>query len=293
VIPQAPVQRMLNPLNFEPFTVVFSLFFFWAMTWLGSSFHKKNQKLEGEDREEFLFILGGTLTLLGLIIGFTFSMAVSRYDLRKQYEEQEANTIGTEYKRVDLLPAADASKVHAMLRRYLDQRIFHYETRNEQQLEQIDAQTERLQRDLWSGVAAPTAVQPTPVNTLILAGMNEVIDSQGYAQAASSNRIPMGAWGLLTLISMFCNFLIGYSLPGKRALLSLILPVALCASLVLIADIDNPRRGFIYVRAQNLESLAASLRRTEGYEGRDSTEQESIMGPSLQEGPPIREEKSR
>jgi hypothetical protein len=225
-----------------------------------------NQKLEGENREEFLFILGGTLTLVGLIIGFTFSMAVSRYDLRKQYEEQEANTIGTEYSRVDLLPVADAAKVHTLLRRYLDQRILHYEIPDNQRLEEIDAQTERLQQELWSGVAVPAAAQPTPVNTLILAGMNEVIDSQGYAQAASWNRIPIAAWSLLAIIATFVNFLVGYSLPEKRAFLSLILPMALSASLFLIADIDNPRRGLIHVRPQNLESLAESLRRAEGHE---------------------------
>jgi hypothetical protein len=258
---------MLNPLQYELLFLVLSFFCFWAMTRIGGSFRKRNQKLEGEDREEFLFILGGTVTLLGLIIGFTFSMAVSRYDLRKQYEEQEANTIGTEYNRVDLLPAADASKVHALLRSYLDQRILHYETPSSKRLEQIDARTERLQRDLWSGIAAPAAVNPSPVNTFILAGMNEATDSQGYAQAASWNRVPIAAWGILTILSMFCNFLVGYSLPEKRAFLSLILPIAVSTSLVLIADIDSPRRGLIRVRPQNLESLADSLRRAAGHDG--------------------------
>jgi hypothetical protein len=56
------------------------------------------------------------LTLLGLIIGFSFSMAVNRYDQRKPYEQAEANAIGTEYVRADLLPVADAAKVHTLLR---------------------------------------------------------------------------------------------------------------------------------------------------------------------------------
>ncbi len=275
---------MFNPLDYELLILVLSFFCFWAMTWIGGYFRRRSQKLEGEDREEFLFILGGTLTLLGLIIGFTFSMAVSRYDLRKQYEEQEANTIGTEYSRVDLLPAADATKVHQLLRSYLDQRILHYETGSNRELEQIDAQTERLQWDLWSGVAAPAAVQPTPVNTLILAGMNEAIDSQGYAQAASWNRIPIAAWGLLTIVSMFCNFLVGYSLPGKRAFLSLILPIALSVSFVLIADIDSPRTGLIHVRPHNLTNLADSLRRAEGRKLRQSSSIGSFILNSRETG---------
>lgn len=257
---------MFNPFEYPLLILVFSFFVFWFAVWIGAALRKGKRDLEGANREEFLFILGSTLTLLGLIIGFTFSMAVSRYDLRKQYEEEEANTIGTEYNRVDLLHPADASKVHALLRSYLDQRILHYETQSDRRLKEIDAQTEQLQTDLWSGVAAPAALEPTAVNTLILAGMNEALDSQGYAQAASSNRIPTAAWALVTTISVFCNFLVGYSLPEKKTPLALILPAALAISMFLIADIDSPRVGLIQVRPHNLESLAESLRRTKGHD---------------------------
>ena len=75
--------------------------------------------------------MAATLTLLGLIIGFSFSMAISRYDQRKNYEEAEANAIGTEYVRADLLPAADAERMHGLLRNYLDQRVLFYQTRDE------------------------------------------------------------------------------------------------------------------------------------------------------------------
>src|SRR5208282_5684285 len=108
-------------------------------------------------------VLAASLTLLGLIIGFSFSMAVSRYDLRKNYEEAEANAIGTEYLRADLLPAADAANVRALLRSYLDQRILFYENRDAQQLRQINATTADLQAQLWSAVRSPAGSQPTPV----------------------------------------------------------------------------------------------------------------------------------
>ena len=67
------------------------------------------------EREDFGVVQAATLTLLGLIIGFSFSMAIGRYDQRKNYEEAEANAIGTEYVRAGLLPAADATKVRAQL----------------------------------------------------------------------------------------------------------------------------------------------------------------------------------
>ena len=104
----------------------------------GRPFCKRGRELE-EKRDDFGVILAATLTLLGLIIGFTFSMATNRYDQRKNYEEAEANAIGTEYVRADLLPAADAARVRALLGKYLDQRVLFYTTRDKQRLAQINA----------------------------------------------------------------------------------------------------------------------------------------------------------
>jgi hypothetical protein len=153
-------------------------------------------------------ILGSTLTLLGLIIGFTFSMAINRYDQRKNYEEAEANAIGTEYVRAELLPAADAGRVRTLLREYLDQRILFYRTRDQQNLQQIDERTALLQTELWSAVRAPATAQQTPVLALTLAGMNDVLNSQGYTQAAWWNRIPTGAW-VNGAVAIRCSLLVG------------------------------------------------------------------------------------
>jgi hypothetical protein len=215
--------------------------------------------MEKERHEDFAFVLGGTLTLLALIVGFSFSMTVNRYDQRKNLEEEEANAIGTEYLRADLLPAADATRVRELLRSYLDQRILWYRTRNNAKLRQINAETAHLQSEMWSIIAPPAIDRPTTVAALILAGMNDVLNAQGYTQASWWNRIPIGAWALLVTTSVFCNILVGYIAHGRSGFLFSILPVALSISLFLIADIDSPRRGVIRTHPQNLESLAASL----------------------------------
>lgn len=89
-----------------------------------------------DGRDDFTFAVGGILTLLALILGFAFSMAVTRYDQRKDYEEQEANATGTEYLRANRLKAADTAIVHSLLKSYLDQRILLYVTRDEAELGQ-------------------------------------------------------------------------------------------------------------------------------------------------------------
>ncbi len=91
--------------------------------------------------------------------------------------------------------------------------------------------------------------------------MNDVLNSQGYTQAAWWNRIPTSAWTLMIAIAVCCNVLVGYGARRARvkAGLLLVLPVVVSISFLLVADIDSPRSGFIHVVPQNLESLSQSF----------------------------------
>jgi len=243
--------------------LVFALAFvlLWLSELLGSLFRGRGD-LEGGLREHFGLLIAAALTLLGLIIGFSFSMATNRYDQRKNLEEAEANAIGTEYVRADFLPPADAGGVRALLRAYLDERIQFYEVHDETQLALVDARTARLQDELWAAVRAPAEAKPTTLLALVVSGMNDVLNSQGYTQAAWWNRIPQAAWGLMVAIAVCCNVLLGYGLRRSKAeiLLMLVLPLIVSISFFLIADIDSPRGGVIRVKPQNLMSLSRSLR---------------------------------
>ena len=243
--------------------LVFGLTFLvlWLSERIGSSLLKRHDNMAEGVRQDFGVILSATLTLLGLLIGFTFSMAISRYNQRKNYEQEEANAIGTEYIRADLLPSADAAKVRALLRRYTDQRILFYETGDRQKLLQINANTAQLQSELWSAVRAPAATQATPVLALALSGMNDVLNSQGYTQAAWWDRIPLAAWGMMAAIAICANLLVGYGARRVKAerIQTLVLPLVVSISFFLIAEIDSPRGGVIRVRPQNLVGFAQSL----------------------------------
>jgi hypothetical protein len=230
--------------------------------WMGAAGFKTLRAQVASLHEDFAVVQGATLTLLGLIIGFTFSMALTRYDQRKNYEEEEANAIGTEYVRADLLPEADAARVRELLRSYLEQRILFYTTRDEEELERVNRKTAKLQNDLWSAVKVPANAQPTPLMALAVAGMNDVLNSQGYTQAAWLNRIPVGAWSLMAAIAVCSTILVGVGARDGKAGRGFIvvLPLVLSIAFFLIADIDSPRRGLIRVVPQNLQSLAESLR---------------------------------
>src|SRR5215467_11323598 len=210
---------MRNIVDAPLIVLVISLVALLLSAQMGVFFRKNLRPLADDERADFAVVLTATLTLLGLIIGFSFSMVISRYDQRKNYEEAEANAIGTEYVRADLLPPADAAKVRELLKSYLDQRVLFYETRDASQLRRIYAQTMQLQSGLWSIVQSTAAKQPTCTIALAVSGMNDVLNSQGYTQAAWLNRIPMSAWGIMVSLAIWCNLLIGYTSHRKGAVL--------------------------------------------------------------------------
>jgi hypothetical protein len=233
-----------------------SLLVLWACARLGIAIADWRAP-ERAEREDFDLVLAATLTLLGLIIGFTFSMAISRFDLRKGYEEAEANAIGTAYLRVDLLPAPDSAKLRGLLGDYLKQRILFYTTLDAQQLRQVSAQTDELQWQMWSAVRGSAVAQPNALAALAVSGVNDVLNAEGYAQSAWTNRIPREAWALMALIAMLGNLLIGYAASRirRRWGFLLIMPLVLSIASFLIADIDSPRGGYIHVQPQNLRAL--------------------------------------
>ncbi len=247
-------------MNFPVLLSIPTVLVLWLAARYGANL-RRHRPLPDAARDDFGIVQTATLTLLGLLIGFTFSMATIRYDLRKSYEEAEANAIGTEYVRAELLPPAEAVRVQIQLKKYTDLRMEFYKTRNQDELQRVNADTMRLQTEMWNAVQAPALAQPTPVMALVVSGMNDVLNSQGYTQAAWWNRIPVAAWVLLMLTAIGCNVLVGYGSRGASAKSSLlfVMPVLVAISFLLIADIDSPRGGLIHVAPQNLAALWQSL----------------------------------
>jgi hypothetical protein len=249
----------MNLLDFPRLVLVGSFLLLWLAAWVGGRLHVRYAKDSDDILQDFGVIEAAALTLLGLIIGLSFSMATGRYDLRKNYEEAEANAIGTEYVRLDLLPAGEAPPLRALLRQYVELRIRFYESRDNDELKEIDRKNSELQSQLWAGVTRTAGVQPTPIRALVVAGMNDVLNSEGYTQAAWWNRIPTAAWLMMIVIALFCNVLVGYGAKRIEPRLSMVLPLIAATSFFLIADLDSPRSGVIRVHPQNLKRLQAEL----------------------------------
>jgi hypothetical protein len=232
----------------------------WIFARLGAFLRKRRREDQQPDKDEFGVVLSATLTLLGLLIGFSFSMAIGRYEQRKDYEEEEANAIGTEFLRADLLAEPVRQKVQVQLVQYLDLRIQRYRANASDDITELAAKTGQLQLEMWNDVKSSALANPHPVMATVVTGMNDVINRQGYTQAARWNRIPTAAWALMIVIAMFSNFLIGYGAKSYHNFTLLIVPLAISVSFLLIADIDSPQGGIIRVPPQNLIALSDSLK---------------------------------
>ncbi|WP_066740148.1 hypothetical protein [Cupriavidus sp. D384] len=231
-------------------------------TAIGALVMRRMRPLASDGRDDFNIIQGATLTLLALLIGFTLSMAVGRYDQRKNLEEEEANAVGTEYLRAELLER-NSDAIKALLARYLEQRIRYYQTRDHRQLDRIEAETSQIEDEMWKLVRGAAREAPNPITALVVAGMNDVINSQGYTEAAWRNHIPLAAWGLMIIIAFCSSLMQGYGArtESTKIVLLLVVPLTVSLSLALIADIDSPRGGLIRVMPQNLLSVQESLKR--------------------------------
>jgi hypothetical protein len=244
----------LNPID-QPlifFVLTLAIMLFAARA--GLYFRRRRGPMSDDERDELTLVLTSSLTLLALIIGFSFSMAVGRYDTRKSNEATEGNAIETEYSRAGLLSAPESTRLRALLRQYVDERIATYSAENATNLLQHRASSKTLHHEMWSIVENAAAKRQNSITALVAQGMNDLIDAQGSSAAAWSNRIPLEGWTLMFAIAVCCCSLIGFDTKINISAVSghLILPLLIAISFYLIADLDTSHAGIIRVSPENL-----------------------------------------
>jgi hypothetical protein len=196
--------------------------------------------------------------VLGLLLAFTYSMAISRFDDRKQALTAETTTIQTAYLRTQLLPAPLQTTEAALLRQYVDVRLAS--ARPDWYLDTgLKNQTHALQQQMWTP-AAEAAKEDPQSNTLQLfvESLNDVMSAQGSRDAARLNHLPGSALYLLFAVSALSLGALGYraGLGSGRSLLGTVLLVLLIGTLlVIIFDIDHPYQGLITISQQSLIDL--------------------------------------
>ena len=216
-------------------------------------------------RSQIGTIQAAILGLLALLLGFTFSMAMSRYEARRQLVVDEANAIGTTYLRGQLLPEPQHEEIVDLLRRYIQVRLdFYAADTDTKKLEAANQATNKLQLQLWSIAAALGAKEPRAVTVgLFLQSLNEVIDLHNKRLHELENHVPEIILFLLYFVALVATGLIGYGcgLGGVRNFfVTVVSSILIAAVIIVIIDLDRPVHGLIQVSQQRMLELRHSLK---------------------------------
>jgi hypothetical protein len=206
-------------------------------------------------------MVAAILGLVAFMLAFTFSLAASRFDAKRQTVLEEANAIGTTYLRTRLLPEPQKTETAKLLRNYVDVRIRGVQEGN---VAEAIAESEKLQEQIWQqAVAAADKDHGSIMTGLFVQSLNEMIDVHAKRLLAGlRGRIPLTIWVALFSLSALGIGSMGYQsgLSGTRrspAMLALV--VAFAGALFLIVDLDRGREGFLNVDQTAMTDLQRSM----------------------------------
>jgi hypothetical protein len=224
----------------------------------------KRTKVNADEshHEQIMGLRDSVLMLLSLLVGFTFAMAGSRFDQRRQLLIDEANAIGTTSLRARTLPEPQQSVVSQLLRQYTDARVDFSRTELDSSHMQAAIQrSKELQNGLWEQIEALSRQDRTPVLVSFVQSLNETIDLSEKRLAARENRIPAIIWTLIAVIALLASFTTGYGLSKRSWFPAVMMPLMFAAAVALIADLDSPTQGSIRTGQNSMLRLQQDLQK--------------------------------
>jgi hypothetical protein len=206
-------------------------------------------------------LVAAVLALLAFFLAFTFGLAASRFDARRQLLLDEANAIGTTYLRAGFLPPSQQAEVRRLLREYADIRV----KLSPQNAQETVSQSEAIHRQLWSQAEslAKENMDP-PLRSIFVESLNEMIDlHQSRKTVGLQYQIPGSIWFAVYLITTLSMLTVGYQIgmSGTRRLRGVpLLAAAFSLAILTIADVDRPGEGLLRVSQQPIADVQQSMR---------------------------------
>jgi hypothetical protein len=244
---------MVNFLNPIPTWLIMlgSAILIYAMNELGFRLgHRKGPGLESQDPSNV--VQGAAFTILALLLGFSFALALGRYDARRAALVREATAIGTTFLRAKLLDPKTAAIVRSELRAYVAERVeFARADAQPQQRAAAQEGSIEIQRDLWARTTEVARKDArSTIIPLFVSSLNDMINLSIEEAAVLGAQIPdIVIFGIL-LIAFIASGMMGYGFgrQGQRAIIFKILfALVLALALGLVLDLDRPQRGLIRV----------------------------------------------
>ena len=215
------------------------------------------QRRQGRDEEGARAGLGAVegavFALMGLLVAFTFSGAATRFDSRRQLIVDEANSIGTAWLRLDLLPLATQPELRGLFRGYLDTRLAVYQKLPDLQAARAElARANALQGEIWTRAVTASQSAPAPMVAQVFPALNEMFDIATTRTMAAQIHPPEIIFIMLGVLALVCSLLAGYAMAGgkSRSWIHVIgFALILAGTVYVILDLEFPRFGLIRIDA--------------------------------------------
>lgn len=208
-------------------------------------------------------MVGALLTMLAFVLAFTFAMASSQHNARKQNVLDESNAISTAFHRADLVDEPHKNSIKKLLQEYVDTRLQAVSSFQTGAFKAAINRSVEIQELLWNEVALIAAQEPNANTGLLVRSINDIIViHHKRLNAALQNRIPSSIWLTLLAISALAMITMGNQtgLTKSRRLIAVIpLIMAFSALTTVIVDLDRPQKGMIKVSQQTMLDLKNSM----------------------------------
>ena len=206
--------------------------------------------------------VSAVMGLLALLVAFTFSIALERFDTRRANVLHEANAIGTTYLRAQLLEEPHRARVSKLLVAYTDARVALATAHRGPEQRALLAASDRLLVDLWTAtVAAYPSIRTYGFSHSFVDSMNNLIDMDASRKAGRQAHVPSVVFLALFLYLFVAAGVISYVVAAKRSRQTAwVLFMLLGLFLLLIIDIDRATSGGITESQEPMLQLQAFLK---------------------------------
>jgi len=211
-------------------------------------------------KEQLGTIRDGLFVLISLLLGFTLTLAASRFAERRSLLVEEAISIGTTYLRTSMLPAPYRDIIPQLLREYVDARLELADGgADAARFNEALNRSKRIQDELWVNAVTVSQNDRTAIAAVYVNSLNETIDLHEKRVAAFENRVPRPIWLLILSVSAIAVFTRGSTLTSRFWLTLILVPITIAIVVALIADLDTPSRGLIRLDQRAMHRLKADM----------------------------------
>jgi hypothetical protein len=203
-----------------------------------------------------------SMALLGLLLGFTFSLSLGMHEQRRQMVVSDSNSIGDFYTCASLVKPPVRGRLQAAIREYVGLRLgladkYRDEAEFQKKLAAIQESQNRMQTLVDEAIEAGTPIAVPLVNTY-----NEVTSSHAARLAALRYHLLPSIVFILFLSAVVCMLLTGvhHAAKGKRSIGAPLVFVVLVTLVVwVILDLNQPHRGLITVSQEPMQRVLSGM----------------------------------